>query len=381
MEVHSFSAKYLNQYVANNPPVGQEIKALEDKRWRAWNRQSGLTLGYEIYHKGRTKRGAIGRLNDITITQYKNKMKAMIADIQLHGFKGESPTIKTFYNEAFLKYSKRHHKDQRSVTCNWNRLSDDFKELKMGDVTFLNIENELSILGDKALSNASSNRTLSFVKKMFNLAVSSGVIDKSPALHIKKLVENPKKSIVLNDELYRAYILSTYEVQNQQQGCLLRLTGTTGCRIGEVMSLLLEDISTDNRSFIIRDTKNLTDRKVYVGEVGAETIVLARTLSTNKYLFSSRSSQSGHMYYPRLSHALIEAKLKTKFGMKSAFSIKDLRSTVGTKIYERTGDVKAVQTQLGHKTIGVTADIYLHPSKEYQERTVTIIDNLYKEGI
>ena len=64
--------------------------------------------------------------------------------------------------------------------------------------------------------------------------------------------------------------------------------------------------------------------------------------------------------------------------MEMKINIKDLRSTVGTKIYEQTGDIKAVQQQLGHKTIDLTARRYIHPSQKHQMKTVNGINDFFK---
>jgi site-specific recombinase XerD len=371
-----FTTKHLNQNLEISPSNGQEIRAEEDKRWRAWNRKKGLALGYELHHKGKTKRGVIGYLGDISLTQYKARIKELIAQVQLYGFEKYSPTLDEYFEKTFLTYSKRHHKDQKSVYCSWNRLSKRFKQFNISEITRAHIEAEILALTDRGLSNASCNRTLSLIKKMLNLATADDVIDKSPAEYVKKMKEHSEKSVSLSDEVYRAYIKQTYLVPNQQHGYLLRLAGTSGCRIGELMALKMCDIADNNKSFVVRDTKNSTDREVFVGVVGKNAIANAKQFSTNVYLFSSDRSVQGHVKCVRHSHDWILKRLTEEFGMSIKFKVKDLRSTVGTKLYERTGDLKAVQTVLGHKTIGVTSDIYLHPSQQHQMQTVATIDEL-----
>lgn len=63
--------------------------------------------------------------------------------------------------------------------------------------------------------------------------------------------------------------------------------------------------------------------------------------------------------------------------MKRRINIKDLRSTVGTKIYEKTGDIRAAQQQLGHKTLDLTVKRYVHPSREKHMKRVNIIDEYF----
>lgn len=192
-----------------------------------------------------------------------------------------------------LTYSKRHHKDLKSVYCSWNHLSKRFKQLNISEITRDHIETEMLALTDRGLNNASCNRTLSIVKKMLNLAMADDVIDKSLAGYVKKLKEEIERSVPLSDEVYRSYIKQTYLVPNRQRGYLLRLASTSGCRIGELMALKISDIADNNQSFVIRDTKNLTDRAVFVGAVGARAIVYAKQFSTSAYLFSSDRSAQG----------------------------------------------------------------------------------------
>lgn len=57
-----------------------------------------------------------------------------------------------------------------------------------------------------------------------------------------------------------------------------------------------------------------------------------------------------------------------------------LRHTYATALYDANIDLKAAQYLLGHEDIKMTLDIYTHISKYRTMRTISQIDNLYKQS-
>lgn len=322
------------------------------------------------------KRGVIGVLGEISIYQYKAAMTTLINGMNDNVVWSDTETLAQNFEIRFMAYSVRNHKNQQSVLCNWRRLSGAIKAKRLNEIKRADIENELNKLRDRGLSNASQNRVLALLKKQFNLALADELITSSPAKYIKALKEEHVPSIALPDAVFKRYIELAFNADHIVHGMALVLTATTGCRIGEVMGVRLNDIAPDCHSFLIRDTKNRTTRKVMVGTHGAKAIKKAMQLSFNSFLFSSERSLNGFISYPVNTHKLIVTRLKEEFNMVNHIQIKDLRSTVATKIYERTGDIKAVQVQLGHKDIAVTSSRYLHPSETKQMEVVSTIDEL-----
>jgi integrase len=357
---------------------GEEAKATNDKRWRIWKRKKGLSLGFELHHRNKVRREVIGRYGDITLREYKLAVTQVIAEAQLSRFRPTAITFGEYFGSSFLEYSKRHHRNQKSILCNYNRLSRELKGKDLDKIKRGDIESELNRLREKGLSNASCNRVLAMVKKLFNLALADELIITSGAKHIKPLKETFKPSISLSDAVFGRYVGLAHREKNTIHAMALILDAATGCRIGEIMGIRLGDISDDLSSFLIRDTKNGESRTVCVGETGSKAIKVAMKFSFNEFLFSSNRTSTGFIGYPRGVHARIVNELNKEFDMEMKINIKDLRSTVGTKIYEQTGDIKAVQQQLGHKTIDLTARRYIHPSQKHQMKTVNGINDFFK---
>ena len=100
----SFSAKGLANYLESNPPIGEEVCAIEDLRWRCWNRAKGLTLGYEVYSNGKRERKVIGRLGDINLTDYKAAVQRIIADRQLNGISRAGCSLKQYFDFTYMNF-------------------------------------------------------------------------------------------------------------------------------------------------------------------------------------------------------------------------------------------------------------------------------------
>ena len=62
-----------------------------------------------------------------------------------------------------------------------------------------------------------------------------------------------------------------------------------------------------------------------------------------------------------------------EIGLES-LNLHDFRDTYATRLYEKTKDIKMVQSLLGHSDIATTANIYTHVSLEEQSKYVQILD-------
>lgn len=293
--------------------IGEEAKDINDKRRRCWNRTKGVSLGFELHDRGKPKRQVIGLYGDITLTQYKQTLNQLIAEGLLNKFRPPPMTFSQYFETTFINFSKRHHKNQKSVNCNYNRLSDEFKSKELSQITRGCIESELNRIAERGLANASLNRVLALIRKMLNLALADQLIEWSGAQHVKALKEDFKPSISLSDAEYRRYVELAFEDGDTVRAMALVLAATTGCRIGEIMGIHLKDISVDGSSFLIRNTKNGDSREVYVGKTGSKAIATAMELSFNEFLFSSDRSKTGFIGYPRGVHERITEQLDKEF--------------------------------------------------------------------
>lgn len=374
MKKIEFSRKKLDGFLASDAPMGTEVCATEDRRMRFWLRKKGLVLGYQAHIGGKRVRKTIGRYGDITLTQFRDEFSKVMANLTLHGVADVALTVGDFFDGPYLRYSLANHKDQRSVMSNYRRLSIDIKNKHLDKVKREDIQMELQLLKNRGLMNSSVNRTRALLSGLFRLAEADGLIVKSPVTHVPALYEQIMPAVALSDRVLERYIQLTMTAENTVHGYALTLAALTGARISEIRAIQVADIAADRMSFTIKDTKNGDTRVVHMGVFGAEVIAKAMEFSNNGYLFSSHQSSSGYMTYPRGTHDKIIAQMLREGVITNPFMVKNLRSTLGTRLYQSTGNLEAVRRQLGHRTLTVAARHYLHPSAEHSQGLLTDLE-------
>lgn len=376
MEAVKLNRKSLDELAASSLSFGTELYAVEDQRMRVWVRKKGLVLGFEVHLNGKRVRKTIGRYGDITLTQFRDEFSKIMANLTLHGVADVALTVGDFFDGPYLRYSLANHKDQRSVMSNYRRLSIDIKNKHLDKVKREDIQMELQLLKNRGLSNSSVNRTRALLSGLFRLAEADGLITKSPVTHVPALYEQIQPAVALSDIVYSAYIEIALQPQYGVHGCALALAAITGARISEIRSILIDDIAFDRQSFVVRNTKNHDKRTLYLARIGTFALTKALGVASGKYLFSSALTETGFISYPRSTHKKIVNDLIGSGLLHKPFKVKDLRSTVGTKLYQETGSLEAVRRQLGHRTLSVPAKHYIHPSEEHSRMLTESLESL-----
>jgi integrase len=192
--------------------------------------------------------------------------------------------------------------------------------------------------------------------------------------NVLKLKEPRKKLAVLcRDEVEALYNAAT----NLRDRFLIKLLFETGMRIGEVLSLFIEDFVCDHRNghkivlthrpelqngarqksgvreiYVSQELMNLFDDYLY--EIFEE-----YSADTNFIFIKIRGKLIGQpMQYSDVSALFKTLKKKTGLDVHPHL----LRHTHATTYYQSTKDIKQVQERLGHAQIQTTINIYLHPS-------------------
>jgi len=223
------------------------------------------------------------------------------------------------------------------------------------------------------------------MKKMFQGAGGKGY--KDFLYHVNKEKPRFKNVLKLDEPKVRVKIFTMEQVNeiyksttNLRDRLLVRLLFETGFRIGEVLSLFLEDFQFDA---IHRKHKiQLTDRgelpnggKLKTGERKIDTSqglmdlyddylyeVLDEFNPDHNFVFVKiRGKNAGKpLTYSDVYATLKEIERKTGIYITPHL----FRHTHGTIFYLHTKNIKAVQERLGHAQIQTTIDLYVHPSED-----------------
>lgn len=214
--------------------------------------------------------------------------------------------------------------------------------------------------------------------------------DKPSSKNILKIKE-PKRKIkpLTKEEIQKVYNATN----NIRDEFLIRLLYETGLRIGEALSLFIEDIVFDhNKGHRIKlvDRGELSNgAKLKTGEreihISQELIDLfddyayeildELEIDTNFVFVKLRGKNKGQpLEYQNVSDLFKRLKKKTGIDVHAHL----LRHTHATIYYHATKDIKQVQERLGHSQIQTTMNMYLHPSDEDIRKDWEIAQPLFK---
>ncbi len=194
--------------------------------------------------------------------------------------------------------------------------------------------------------------------------------------NILKLKEPRKKVETLTKEQVQQVLNSTINIRDK---FLIQLLFETGLRIGEALTLFMED-------FVFDHAKGHQIRLVDRGELensarlktGERTIYVSQSLmdlyddylyevideldlDSNFVFVKLRGKNIGKpMEYWNVESLFKRLKKKTGISLYPHL----FRHTHATIYYQKTKDIKQVQERLGHSQIQTTMNLYLHPSDE-----------------
>lgn len=200
--------------------------------------------------------------------------------------------------------------------------------------------------------------------------------DKTLSKNILKIKEPRRKvKILTKEEMQKVYNATT----NIRDEFLIKLLFETGLRIGEALSLFIEDIIFDhNKGHRIKlvDRGELPngamlktgEREIHISQElidlfddYAYDILDELEIDTNFIFVKLRGANKGKpLEYQDVSDLFKRLKKKTGIDVHAHL----LRHTHATIYYQTTKDIKQVQERLGHLQIQTTMNMYLHPSDE-----------------
>ena len=200
--------------------------------------------------------------------------------------------------------------------------------------------------------------------------------DKSTSKNILKIKESRRKIKTLTkEEMQKVYSATT----NIRDEFLIKLLFETGLRIGEALSLYIEDIIFDhNKGHRIKlidrgelsngASQKIGEREIHVSQElidlfddYAYDILDELEIDTNFVFVKLRGKNKGQPLDYSCASDLFK-RLKKKTGIDVHAHL--LRHTHATIYYQTTKDIKQVQERLGHSQIQTTMNMYLHPSDE-----------------
>ena len=204
-----------------------------------------------------------------------------------------------------------------------------------GDLTAASADDVEAFLGDyPGVQTRYSMR--SDINQLYRFLMRRGIIDHNPAA----LVESPRlprraASPVTTAEVHRLLDSTTGATR-----LAVMLAAYAGLRVSEIAALRGEDVDLTNMMLMVRDGKGGKDDPVPLAPVLADELAL---WPRSGFLFRSQSGSA------------VAARIRTAYRRLGVVARPhDLRHSFGTEAARTSGDLRAVQRLMRHRSIATT---------------------------
>lgn len=282
--------------------------------------------------------------------------------------------------EEYREYAKTNNiawkKDQSRV----NKLIEYFGNKKLREITPMAVERyrfyrkNSNTPRKKPLSNASVNREIAMLRKMFNIAICNGWVDDNPCSSnkVKPLREDSKRERFLSpDEEERLLSLCVGEYAYLKPILICALH--TGMRKGEILKLTWDRVDMKKGYIKVTKTKTGLDRNIPITPTLMKEF---KKLSLNKhcqYVFANPITQEPYYDLKRGFNTLLEK------ASIEGLVFHCLRHTAATRMVAAGIDLVIVKEILGHSCIDTTMR-YSHPVPERKLQAIAALDSFCNEN-
>jgi len=221
----------------------------------------------------------------------------------------------------------------------------------------------------------SLNRLKTALRSFFGWMHGTGIVEVNPASGVRTTSINQKPPVYLTDQEERdlLHCLRDYgtKAHTLRDAAIINLLLDTGIRVGELVSLDVEDI----------DGKHLRIRRAKGGSPIAKFLPVRTRKAIDAYLRRVRPhldrsendralflNQQGTRLQARAVQLLVPAWIK-RAGIAKPVTPHTLRHTFATSLLNKTGNLLLVQKALGHSNV-TTTQIYAHVADSTLETAV-----------
>lgn len=376
----------------------------------SWSKKTIKSIEYHRYRK--LYNGAYKEFYGSTVKEVKEKIQEF--ESRNMYIKKNDIRKQTFgeYLENWFKNVRVYEVESSTYLRNEQTINYHIKDSSLYNAQMVNIDFELCQDLINKLSEKYSRSTISKVYVIlnicFNHALTKGHIGENPMMKVKmpkesSLVTKKKEAKWLSSNDVEKLVLEAERVNTRE----FRIKGKvgervygvnayyviliiyTGLRIGELMALTWNDIDFKNKTLsvnksrakgkidgktalYIKDPKSesgtrlipLSDRAIYALQKIKEC-----SSSDTDLIVSNTSSESN--ITRTINRMLFRAGCETeKCGLHA------LRHTFGSLLLEKGVDLKTISYLLGHSDITVTANIYLHITREKAINSIEILNKV-----
>ena len=276
--------------------------------------------------------------------------------------------------------------------------------LQIAGLTTNDIQNMINQLISDGFSYSTIKKAYDALNACFKLGLIKGDIIKNPCLGVvlpKNMKKNMNKIEFFNDEDIEK--ICTESIREHKTGTQVYRLGyaiifllNTGLRIGETIALTWDKINfeekmvlIDSNAVFVKDRNNETinknmmivqdspktnagNRVVYLNNKAIFALDKLKEINGDyKYVISnSKGNIANPRNFNRMFHDILVQCNIDKCGVHT------LRHTFASKLIRKGIDIKTVSELLGHATVSITYNTYIHLVKQQKQIAVSMLDDI-----
>ena len=235
-----------------------------------------------------------------------------------------------------------HHKRKGDDISRLRRWLDAFGDKPATSIRSFMVEEIMCAMKKEGYKPATIARSLVVLKAVYNRAVRNKLIEKNPVARVAA----PKFGNTLVRYLTEEQEVRLFEILPERLHSIVIVALHTGCRQGELLKLVWGDVDFNAGSFLARDPKNKTNRRVLMNSTVQEVLLFLPGQDVPAAPVFANTI-GGAMARTHLSHDFKEAVEKANL---APFRFHDLRHTFASRLAMSGANDRTLQTLLGHKS-------------------------------
>lgn len=227
------------------------------------------------------------------------------------------PSFKELFNLYLERHSKPNKRTWLEDVQKYQKYLD--KSLGKSKISAISrkeigdIHNKISIAGNPT----TANRVLALISSIFGRAIEWNLIEKNPAIGVKRNKEIKRDRFIQSNEL-PLFFRALRAEENETVRDIFLIALLTGARRENVVTMKWADISFERAEWFIQRTKNGESQTVTLSPEAIEILWTRKPKKVGKYVFEG-IGKSGHFVNPQKGWLRIKARAKA-FGFIQALA-------------------------------------------------------------
>lgn len=283
-------------------------------------------------------------------------------------------TLGRFMQEDALPHFKTVQRSYRDTYGRWvHHLKPLFNDTPLSEIRTQDVQRMHDALRVRR-SPATANRVLALLKRVANLAIMFGKLEKNPCRGIRMHPENNHRQRFLAGDELRRFMLALECEPNQTAAALFKFLLAVGVRRGEALTARFSDMSLETATWRLRNVKNNRARTVYLNPVALEIVKRQRMVSRWDWVFPAKDGRDAHMADPRKAFKRVVATAQL-----DGVVIHTLRHSFISAVAQRY-PLQAAGSLAGHRAISVT-ERYAHAQESQLREASSMVSDMLQEAM